>query len=213
MLELADAVEGSVIRLGAEALVKEAFWRGVKLVIKQRLPKRYRSPYMDSRIRRSRTLHEARTIKVLSEKGVPVPLVLFLDLKNYAIYMQRIMGFELRLVSNPLEYAASLGQAVGLMHKHDISHGDLTLSNIIVDGRGGLWLVDFGLSMFNADLEEKAVDIHLLERSAANSFPNIVKNFMEAFFEGYKQVVGEDFLRQIVNKVYEIRSRGRYVER
>jgi hypothetical protein len=54
-LELADAVEGSVIRVGAEAVVKEAYWRGVKLVMKHRLPKRYRSPHIDSRIRRSRT--------------------------------------------------------------------------------------------------------------------------------------------------------------
>jgi TP53 regulating kinase-like protein len=99
------------------------------------------------------------------------------------------------------------------VHKHDISHGDLTLSNILVDGSGGLWLVDFGLSMFNADLEEKAVDIHLLERSAANSFPNIVGDFMESFMEGYKEVVGEEFVHQVVDKVGEIRSRGRYVER
>ena len=213
MLELADVVEGGVIRVGAEAVVKEAYWRGVKLVMKHRLPKRYRSPYIDSRIRRSRTIHEARTIKTLSEKGVPVPLVIFLDLKNYAIYMQRILGRELRLHPHPLDYTARLGRAVGLMHKHDISHGDLTLSNILVDGSGGLWLVDFGLSMFNADLEEKAVDIHLLERSAANSFPNIVGNFMTSFMEGYGEVVGEEFVHKVVDKVGEIRSRGRYVER
>jgi Kae1-associated kinase Bud32 len=138
-------------------------------------------------------------------------LVIFLDLKNYAIYMQRIMGQELRLIPNPLNYTARLGRAVGLMHKHDISHGDLTLSNILVDGSGGLWLVDFGLSMFNADLEEKAVDIHLLERSAANSFPNIVGDFMESFMEGYKEVVGEEFVS--TKSSTRLVSRGRYVER
>jgi tRNA A-37 threonylcarbamoyl transferase component Bud32 len=40
-------------------------------------------------------------------------LVIFLDLKNYAIYMQRIMGMELRLIPNPLNYTARLGRAVG----------------------------------------------------------------------------------------------------
>jgi tRNA A-37 threonylcarbamoyl transferase component Bud32 len=44
MLELADAVEGSVIRVGAEAVVKEACWRGVKLVMKHRLPKAIPKP-------------------------------------------------------------------------------------------------------------------------------------------------------------------------
>ncbi|MEM2579705.1 MAG: Kae1-associated kinase Bud32 [Candidatus Caldarchaeum sp.] len=211
MLELIDFVEGRVIRVGAEAVVREAFWKDVKLVKKHRLPKRYRQESIDARVRRNRTVHEAKTLTYLSENGVPAPLLLFLDLKQSAIYMQMIEGVELRFVSNPLDRAVRLGEIVGLMHSLNIAHGDLTLSNIIVDRSDGLWLVDFGLSVFNAELEEKAVDIHLLERSAASTFPNLSSSFVKLFLDGYRSVTGEGQVEKILKKVSEIRRRGRYV--
>lgn len=213
MLEQLEFVENRVIRVGAEAVIKEMSWKGLRLVAKHRVPKRYRVAEIDERVRRSRTLHEAKVLSHLSENGQPVPLVLFLDLANSIIYMQFIEGVELRSHHSPQRYAERLGEIVSSMHSMDIVHGDLTLANILAGEDTGLWLVDFGLSAFNADLEEKAVDIHLLERSAAGSFPDKAREFMQLFLRGYSRVVGREKTSEILEKVKEIRSRGRYVVR
>lgn len=213
MLEQLEFVENRVIRVGAEAVIKEMSWKGLRLVAKHRVPKRYRTAEIDERVRRSRTLHEAKILSHLSENGQPVPLVLFIDLANSIIYMQFLEGVELRSHHRPLRYAERLGEIVASMHSMDVVHGDLTLANILAGEDTGLWLVDFGLSAFNADLEEKAVDIHLLERSAASAFPDKPREFMHLFLRGYSRVVGHEKTAEILEKVKEIRGRGRYVVR
>ncbi|MEM1942856.1 MAG: Kae1-associated kinase Bud32 [Candidatus Caldarchaeum sp.] len=209
-MELIDFVEGRLLRVGAEAVVKAVYWRGLKLVEKHRVPKRYRNELIDARVRRTRTAHEAKVLSYLSSNGVPVPLLLFLDLQQSIIYMQMIEGVELRQASDPSGHAEQLGRVVGLMHELNLAHGDLTLSNIIVND-SGLWLVDFGLSVFNAELEDKAVDLHLLERSVRSSLPAVSQPFFNRFLEGYKQAVGTDAAGRTVNKMKSIRMRGRYV--
>ncbi len=203
------------MRVGAESVISVVRWRGRELIRKQRLPKAYRRPEIDERIRRSRTLHEARVIKTLSENRVPVPIIFFLDITGSSIYMQRIVGAELRecLNKDNIPLAERLGMIAGLTHKLSISHGDLTLSNIMVGVDNGLWLIDFGLSLFNATLEEMAVDVHLLERSVESTLPWLRMNFMEKFYEGYRDVLGREMTGRILAKVSEIRQRGRYVER
>ncbi len=212
-MELADFVDGRQIRVGAEAVIKEAFWKEYRLIKKHRLPKRYRNESIDARVRRSRTVHEAKMLTYLSENGLPVPLLFFLDIQQSIIYMQYIVGEELRNIQNPLDNAKRLGEVVGLMHAIAVAHGDLTLSNILVDVQGNLWLVDFGLSVFNAELEEKSVDIHLLERSVESTFPTLHTIFTKEFFEGYRGVVGDKQVDKIIEKVKEIRRRARYVVR
>ncbi|MEM1946924.1 MAG: Kae1-associated kinase Bud32 [Candidatus Caldarchaeum sp.] len=212
-MESIDFVEGRVIRVGAEAVVRQAFWKNIKLVKKHRVPKRYRQESIDERVRRNRTLHEAKTLSYLSENGVPTPLLLFLDVQQSAIYMQMIEGLELRNAPNPVAHAVRLGEIVGAMHILGVAHGDLTLSNVLVCGSQELWLVDFGLSVFNAELEDRAVDVHLLERSASSSFPEIAQSFFKAFLKGYGAVLGDEQAEKTLRKVGEIRRRGRYVVR
>ena len=208
-----------LLRLGAEAEVKLALWRGYELVAKERLSKRYRRREIDESIRRQRTAHESRIITRLHELGVPVPVIFFLDLNNSTIYMQRIKGEELRNILPKMgeddvdKMAENLGEYVGVMHKGGIAHGDLTLSNIIVDENRRIWLVDFGLSVFTNDIEDFAVDIHLLERSIESTLPNMRERFMGKFMKGYEKVVGRDYLETVIERIMEIRRRGRYVTR
>ncbi|MEM4294408.1 MAG: Kae1-associated kinase Bud32 [Candidatus Caldarchaeum sp.] len=209
-MELIDFVEGRLLRVGAEAVVKAVYWRGLKLVGKHRVPKRYRNELIDAKVRRTRTAHEAKVLSYLSSNGVPVPLLLFLDLQQSIIYMQMIEGVELRHAPDPSGHAVQLGRVVGLMHELNLAHGDLTLTNIIVNN-SGLWLIDFGLSIFNAELEDKAVDLHLLDRSVRSSLPSASQLFFNRFLEGYKQVVGTDTAGRTIYKMKSIRMRGRYV--
>ena len=75
-----------------------------------------------------------------------------------------------------------LGAAIATMHAQDVVHGDLTTSNAMLveseakegeAGSGGgselcpyeVVLIDFGLSAVTASVEDKAVDLYVLERA------------------------------------------------
>ncbi|MEM4719145.1 MAG: lipopolysaccharide kinase InaA family protein, partial [Nitrososphaerota archaeon] len=108
--------------------------------------------------------------------------------------------------------AYELGRIVGKMHAGGVAHGDLTTSNIMLDKSGNIYLIDFGLSAITDDPEELAVDIHLLDRSLESVHHGVRASFMRSFLRGYAAAAGMSFLQKLVEKVKEIRSRGRYVE-
>ena len=81
--------------------------------------------------------------------------------------------------------AKLIGEAVGKMHDADIVHGDLTTSNIMIrevySGGGGIStmpktqevvLIDFGLATIQTLMEDKAVDLYVLERAFLSTHPN-----------------------------------------
>ena len=207
-----------VIRVGAEAVVSRLEWNGFKMVSKHRVPKPYRFPELDRLVRDRRTLHEARVIMNLRRLGIPCPAILLMDRSEATLYLQLIEGVELKkaLDSLPVEeverLANMLGRIVGRMHRGGIAHGDLTTSNIMLDRMENLYLIDFGLSVITNDPEELAVDIHLLDRSLESVHHRLRAVFMRSFLKGYAAAAGMDFLQALIEKVKEIRSRGRYVE-
>lgn len=211
-------VESEIIRIGAEAVVSKLEWNGFKLVLKHRVPKPYRVPELDKWIREKRTLHEAKIITDLKKAGVPCPVILLIDRDESTLYIQFIDGSELKKVLDSFpqqimeSIASTLGEIVGKMHSSRIAHGDLTTSNIIIDKYGRLYLIDFGLSAVTDDLEELAVDVHLLDRSLESAHYSVRELFMKNFLKGYSSIVGREFTLRVLEKVKEIRRRGRYVE-
>jgi len=208
-----------VIRIGAEAIVSRLRWNGFDLVSKHRVPKPYRVPELDRWIRDRRTIREAKIIVELKRAGVPAPAIILLDRSSSTIYMQYIKGVELKKALDRLdpmkivEIAGRLGEIVGRMHLRRIVHGDLTTSNVILDEAGRIYLIDFGLSSVTDDVEEFAVDIHLLDRSLESAHHKIREKFMKHFLLGYSKIVGRDRALEVLGKVKEIRMRGRYVKR
>jgi TP53 regulating kinase-like protein len=206
-----------LIKIGAEAVLRKVSWLGLTLVEKKRIPKPYRHPQLDREIRTSRTLREARIMIRAKEVGVTCPAIIHVDLEESAIYMQFIDGPDLRALLS--EHHSGLGQVVrrlgsslARLHMAGIYHGDFVPSNVLVVGDRPI-LIDFGLSGFSSDVEEQAVDVHLFERGVAASHPSISKNMMEALKAGYEDVAGSSRLREIEERIEEIRARARYVER
>lgn len=207
----------NVIRIGAEAVISKFCLMGFEAVSKHRVQKPYRIPALDKRVRESRMVHEVKVMLALKKAGVPCPAILLVDRRETTIYMQYIDGIELKRWleggdgNRLVKVSSSLGKLVGRMHKAGIAHGDLTTSNILVDKSGRLYFVDFGLSVFTDELEDLAVDIHLLDRSLESEHYSIRELFMHNFLQGYAEVVGKDFTRDLISKIREIRKRGRYV--
>lgn len=59
------------------------------------------------------------------------------------------------------------------MHDGQIIHGDLTSSNIMLRSPSNdLVLIDFGLGQMKPTIEDKAVDLYVLERAFISTHPN-----------------------------------------
>lgn len=207
-----------LIASGAEANLYRGRFLGYDVVIKYRVPKDYRDPNFDRLVRMERTLTEAKTMLVAMECGVLVPPILYVDVENALIVMEYINGILLRdaipSINGSLreKYLELLGSYVGKLHRNNVTHGDLTTSNVMVTPEGMMYLIDFGLSRISYEVEDKAVDIHLLIRSFESTHYSLTKELVKYFLRGYTSAVGTDFVNTIMSKVKEIRLRGRYVE-
>lgn len=84
-----------------------------------------------------------------------------------------------------LQIAKSVGAAIGKIHDADVVHGDLTTSNLMVRPENEssmpsedpskvdpvVVLIDFGLGMMKPTIEDKAVDLYVLERAFISTHP------------------------------------------
>lgn len=213
-------MEGQSIRLlrkGAEACLYRDSYLGFEVIRKQRDPKPYRPPELDKEIRVGRTLLEGRLLSDAKKSGVPTPAVFQVDIPAATLVMEYIEGtilrdsLELTSERGILASFRRLGQYVALLHNGELVHGDLTTSNVIVDGDNQLHIIDFGLGEYSPELEARGVDLHLLLRTLESSHSELTDACWRPFLEGYRHYFSGDF-ESVVIKVREIRRRGRYVE-
>lgn len=75
--------------------------------------------------------------------------------------------------------AAQIGKAVASCHATDLIHGDLTTSNILfrADLNEDAVLIDFGLAQVSSMIEDKAVDLYVLERAISSTHPEASRLF------------------------------------
>jgi TP53 regulating kinase-like protein len=215
---LGEATLPKLIYRGAEAEIYLQDWYGSLAVRKSRIPKPYRVPELDSTIRRSRTLHETSLLHEARKIGIPVPVVQHLDPDSSSFMMEYIKGPTLKeeLYVVPSEVrrrrCTELGRLVAEMHQGGLVHGDLTISNVLSDG-GKLFLIDFGLGDFSTELEDRGVDLLLLNRAMKSTHVKFHEEIFSAFLKGYLTIVGKKLHVETVNKMREIERRGRYSER
>ncbi|MDD2754310.1 MAG: Kae1-associated kinase Bud32 [Methanothrix sp.] len=185
---------------GAEAVI--TLENGV--VKKERLPKSYRQPALDERIRQERTLREARIMSDARRHGVLTPIIC--DVSRFDLRMERVVGEKLKDVINP-ELSEMVGETVGKLHRGGIVHGDLTTSNMIIT-RGKICLIDFGLSFYEKTVEAQGVDVHVYFQTLESTHDQ-PQELIEAFVVGYARIYSQ--ADAVLQRVKEIKARGRYL--
>ncbi|KAH7648005.1 hypothetical protein FG379_000788 [Cryptosporidium bovis] len=178
---------------GAEAKIFEANLLGKRIIIKHRFEKKYRQVHLDRNLRNSRITKESRNLVKCFINGINCPNVHFVDVNNGIIIMDYIHGVTLNNYLNKIccesekidhnlrEISYEIGRAISNLHNYVI-HGDLTASNIIINEEKDEYgyyknlinFIDFGLSYCDSlTIEDKAVDLYVLERSLEVTHPNI----------------------------------------
>lgn len=206
-----------LIKRGAEASIYLEEWCGRKVIFKRRHPKKYRVAELDRVLQIRRTKHEPQMIHKAKEAGVPTPIIFLVDLEEATIIMEFVEGKQIKQILNDLpseervRLCREIGRLVGKLHKSGIIHGDLTTSNMILTPNGRIVFVDFGLSEQSVDLEARGVDLHLMKRALASTHYKYADECFNAVIEGYREVMGDEITKDVINKIREIERRGRYI--
>lgn len=178
---------------GAEAVLKNSKMLGRKIVIKERVPKKYRVPELDEKLRKERTRQEAKLLHRAKIAGVKCPAVLFVD--EFSIGMTKINGKRPRMKPQECEIA---GGMLAKLHNANIIHGDFTPANLI-ENKEGLFVIDFGLGFFSGDIEDRAIDVLTMLKSIRKA---------DEFLEGYGKISKE--YGKIMKRIAEVKKRARY---
>lgn len=198
-------------------MTQKILFRGAEAILtqqnshltKNRIKKSYRLPFLDDKLRKSRTKREAKLLSKLS-KIIQVPALISTNNKD-EIKMQFIEGKKLSehldTLKNANKICRQIGNSVAILHDNNIIHGDLTTSNMILAEKDNkIYFIDFGLSFHSNRIEDKAVDLHLLRQALeAKHFKNW-KTFFIYFFKGYNPKDKALILQQLK----KVESRGRY---
>jgi len=204
-----------LIARGAESIILKVERWNQPFVLKWRQSKPYLLTAIDSQLRKMRTTRECKMLSVARSLGVRTPAVYAINLNDYTILMDYIIGTQLKQLVNEIpknqlkQICNKFGKSIAMLHKGDVVHGDPTTSNVIIDSESRLWLVDFGLSEMNATVEMKGVDLHLIHRALETTHWDLQELMLDATIKGYSQILGDDSA-EILSRMKEIRERGRY---
>ena len=206
-----------LIKKGAEAELFLEKWRGLKIIRKARKIKAYRVPRLDLKIRRSRTRREAQIMHKAKFAGVPTPIIFMVDMEATTIIMKYIEGTRVKEILNTLsieeriKLCRQIGQFIGRLHKNKIIHGDLTTSNMILNEKGKIFFIDFGLAEYSNELEKRGIDLLIMKRAFYSTHYSYAGKCFKAVTEGYAKEMGEEVYSEVIERVNKIARRGRYI--
>jgi Kae1-associated kinase Bud32 len=201
---------------GAEATIYRGSFLENPVILKQRHPKEYRSQQLDQAIRLSRLKAEARVMTLAWKIGVRVPVLLGIDKSNRTLMIEELKGITLFSILNLTTLTElkhifeEVGHQVGLLHKNNIIHGDLTVFNVIVMKDNEPWLIDFGLSHISNEIENKADDLltsHNTLKAVFAQYQTMFDFFQVGYLKMYKKG------SKTFEHMKKIQSRARYISR
>ena len=200
-----------LIAKGAESNIVKSSYLGKDAVLKNRVSKNYRIPEIDNKIRKARTKLEAKLLSDVKKAGVVTPILYDVDLHDKTILMEEIKGDLVKDIINE-DLAYEIGENIAKFHNLNIIHGDITSSNMMVNDENQLVFIDFGLGRYSDLFEDKAVDLLVLKKSLQSIDYNTAIKIFDKVLEGYADEYNDDSLNreQIIKKINEIESRGRY---
>jgi TP53 regulating kinase and related kinases len=218
-MDTIDKVDtAKLLKKGAEASLFLIDWHERKVVVKMRIPKKYRPPELDILIRSYRTVHEPQLMHEAKAAGVPTPLIYMVNVPDASITMEYVEGQQIKQLLNTVskakryELCIKIGESIAHLHSHGLIHGDLTTSNMILNPEGKIFFVDFGLGEKNIEIEAKGVDLHLLKRALQSTHYQFWEECLKNVLCGYTSVLGIEAAEKVYEKIREIEKRGRYVE-
>jgi N6-L-threonylcarbamoyladenine synthase/protein kinase Bud32 len=223
---------------GAEAVV--SLDADPDRVTKRRPRKAYRHPALDDRLRRERTVIEARLTSDARRRGVPTPVVFDVDVLERRLSLERVGDRDLRDALS-VGRVRTLAGHLATLHAAGLVHGDPTVRNARVrgaeeegegagsgngdgdrDGDGGapeagsdpgrerVFLIDFGLGYHSDDPEDHAMDLHVLRQSLSGTADDAAP-LLEAVVEGYRASAADaDDAAAALDRLREVEGRGRY---
>ncbi|KIP03306.1 hypothetical protein PHLGIDRAFT_77832, partial [Phlebiopsis gigantea 11061_1 CR5-6] len=197
-------------------------------LLKYRFHKQYRHPILDASLTKARVAGEARTLMKCLRSGVSVPGIRMVDAAQGILGIEWIDGKSVRFLlgggeededfeegdydEDEDEVMQMIGNEIAKMHLSDTIHGDLTTSNMMLrrpssEGKAKLVLIDFGLAYTSTLVEDKAVDLYVLERAFASTHPDSEPLFASVL-QAYEQKMGKEW-RAVSKRLDEVRLRGR----
>lgn len=199
----------------------------VPCIAKERFSKAYRHPTLDEKLTKQRCRAESRILTKCTEKGIAVPTVLrtdapvlyleYIDAPTVREYLETDLLVELNGAttssSSPqheklLQLATKFGQMVAELHNLGIVHGDLTTSNAMIRlPECTLIAIDFGLAKNTSSMEERAVDLYVLERALSSTHPKLPNDFWVNLLNSYKAVA--DKADATLSRLEQVQIRGR----
>lgn len=225
-----------LIAQGAEARVYKGTYLGQSALMKERFEKKYRHAGLDTRLTKDRMKAECRAILRAKAAGVTTPAIYLANFERRCIYMEYIENaimlkeFIEENVSNDSNnldctlnvIAEALGAILAKLHSKNIIHGDLTTSNVLLknqvdrhfdikehDATSNFVVIDFGLARIESSVEDKAVDLYVLERSLLSAHSEVPLLFSKIFDVYQTRYTNKKECNEIVAKYKEVQSRGR----
>jgi Kae1-associated kinase Bud32 len=189
--------------MGAEAHIMLAG----NVVSKKRIKKSYRIKQIDVPLRKRRTRLESR---LMSKAADIINCPKILGTRKFTIKMEYVEGPQLKEALEAMsekertKICHDLGKQIASLHEHDIIHGDLTTSNMILNR--GVYFIDFGLGFVSKKVEDKAVDLLLLKRALFSKHPDIAEKSFRMITSAYGD-------KEVLERLNLVESRGRYKKR
>ncbi len=194
-----------IIAQGAEAIIKK---KGAS-IIKERVKKGYRHDQLDEKLRKLRTRQEAKLIEKVNQI-IPSPKLIKISESSKTLEMEYLKGEKLASsldsMKNKNKIGKIIGNSIAKIHDADIIHGDLTTSNMI-SKLNKVFFIDFGLGFHSSNIEDKAVDLHVLKEALEARHPKSYDIVWKAIEKGYNTSHNAS---QVLKQLEKVERRGRY---
>jgi len=199
-----------ILERGAEAVLYLDKFEDEQCLIKERISKGYRIKQLDEKLRKERTSAEVSLLDKARRANVKVPRVFEKD--KFKIYLEYLNGNKLKDVLNSMKgfqlsfVCRKIGENISKLHSAGIVHGDLTTSNMIVQGNE-VYFIDFSLGNNSKKIEDQAVDLFLLYEALKSTHFSVLEEAWKNVLDGYKNFSGS---KEVLKRFEEIGKRRRY---